>query len=110
MCNCISEVEAKLKETGRNTKLDIPVTFSLTGKLSADRVNVATCKRDDKKREKPLRLFAAFCPFCGEAYPEKEAAEQSVHPTYGELPAPEVWTTPDGLSAPVVRLDPPISG
>jgi len=39
-----------------------------------------------------------------------EAAQHGVHPTYGELPAPEVWTTPDGLSAPVVRLDPPISG
>ena len=81
MCNCISEVEEKLKETGRNTKLDIPITFSLTGKLSADRVNVATCKRDEKKREKPLRLFAAFCPFCGEAYPEKEATEHNVQAT-----------------------------
>lgn len=98
MCNCISEVEAKLKETGRNTKLDIPVTFSLTGKLSADRVNVATCKRDDKKREKPLRLFAAFCPFCGEAYPDKQAAEQSVHPTNDGLIHADSESTPAVIS------------
>ena len=41
---------------------------------------------------------------------EREAAEQGLHPTYGILPAPEVWTTPEGLPAPVVRLSPPISG
>lgn len=95
MCNCISEVEAKLKETGRNTKLDIPITFSLTGKLSADRVNVATCKRDDKKREKPLRLFAAYCPFCGEAYESGEAVEQGLHPTSETLPDLQALSTPE---------------
>lgn len=41
---------------------------------------------------------------------EIQAAQQSVHPTYGELPASDVWTTPEDLPAPVVRLDPPISG
>ncbi len=40
----------------------------------------------------------------------KEAVEHRVHPTYGELPASDVWTTPEDLPAPVVRLDPPISG
>ena len=38
------------------------------------------------------------------------AAQHSAHPTYGELPTSDVWTTPEGLPAPVVRLDPPISG
>ena len=38
------------------------------------------------------------------------AAQQSVHPTYGELPASDVWTTPENLPAPVVRLVPPTSG
>jgi hypothetical protein len=41
---------------------------------------------------------------------ELEAAQQGVQPTYGTLPAPEVWSTPEGTTAPVVRLDPPISG
>ncbi len=77
MCDCISQVQAKLEETGKNTKLDIPITFSLTGKLGADRVTVATCKRDNKKREKPLPVFASYCPFCGERYESEEAVEQS---------------------------------
>ena len=84
MCNCISEVEEQLKATGRNTMLDIPITFSLTGSLSGGKVTISTCKRDEKKREKPLRLFASFCPFCGEAYPSKQAAEQSAHSDAGK--------------------------
>ena len=39
-----------------------------------------------------------------------EAAQHRVHPTYGTLPASDVWTTPEDLLTPVVRLDPPISG
>lgn len=81
MCNCISEINQQLKESGKNTMLDIPIVFSMSGGLSGDKVTISTCKREDKKREKPLRLFAMFCPFCGEKYPSREAVEQSVHPT-----------------------------
>lgn len=42
------------------------------------------------------------CPEC--------VAQQSVQPTYWTLPASEVYTTPENFPAPVVRLDPPISG
>lgn len=38
-----------------------------------------------------------------------KVAQHGVQPTYGTLPAPEVYTTPEDFSAPVVRLDPPIS-
>lgn len=40
----------------------------------------------------------------------RRAVEQGLHPTYGTLPAPEVWTTPKDLPAPKVNLVPPISG
>lgn len=66
MCNCIEEVNQKLKESGRNTMLDIPITFSAVGIDSVRRISILTCKMDNKKREKPLRLFGSFCPFCGE--------------------------------------------
>lgn len=46
----------------------------------------------------------------GEVIRELENAEQGLHPTYGTLPAPEVWTTPKDLPAPKVNLVPPISG
>ena len=75
MCNCIKEVDDQMLKMGRNTKLDIPIAWSLTGGISADRVLIATCKRDNKKREGPLKLTAAFCPFCGKPYPEEPKGE-----------------------------------
>jgi hypothetical protein len=68
MCNCIEKVEKKLLESGTNTKLDIPITLSANHDLSANRVTISTCKRDEKKREKPTRMFASYCPFCGLPY------------------------------------------
>ena len=70
MCNCISEAEKSLKDT--NTKLDVPITFNQkSGQLSANRLTIATTKRDPKKREKVNRLFASYCPFCGKKYPKE---------------------------------------
>lgn len=68
-CNCIQEIDKEL--SGTNTKLDIPVSL-LLGKLVANRVTISVCKRDSKKREKPIRLIPLYCPFCGEAYTETE--------------------------------------
>lgn len=72
MCDCIEKVEIELRKTGTNTMLDIPISFSGNGNFNAMRVTVSTCKRDDRKRNKPIRVFASFCPFCGEKYKEKE--------------------------------------
>ena len=79
MCNCIEEVDAQLLASGRNTKLDIPITFSLTGRLdSQKKVTISTCKRDDAKREKALRVFASYCPFCGIAYEEEKQSADDI--------------------------------
>lgn len=79
MCNCIAKINDLLKEQG-NTELDIPVTFSIKNfserGLSADRVRIATRKRDTHKREQAKALIPAYCPFCGEEYPEKPTAEK----------------------------------
>ncbi len=40
----------------------------------------------------------------------RQAAQQNMHPTYGESAAPMQWTTPEDFTPPVVRLVPPISG
>lgn len=45
-----------------------------------------------------------------EALQDLESFQQGLHPTYGTLPAPEVYTTPEDFSAPAVHLIPPISG
>lgn len=65
MCNCIALVEKSLQTT--NTILDIPITFNY-GQFSANRLTIATLKRDSKKREKASRIFASYCPFCGKKY------------------------------------------
>ena len=71
MCNCIEEVNEKIKATGRNTQLDIPFVWDKTGRVSEGRVAIKTRKLDDSKREKPLPILPTYCPFCGEAYPDE---------------------------------------
>jgi len=69
MCNCIEENDKALEDLNRNTKLDIPFRFSQTnGTMKANRVKIATCKIDEKNRQKPITLLASYCPFCGEKY------------------------------------------
>lgn len=70
MCNCIEKVNKLLEESGTNTALDIPVTFSFEAKntLKANRVRVATKKRESQKRGQPKAVLATFCPFCGKEY------------------------------------------
>jgi spore coat polysaccharide biosynthesis protein SpsF (cytidylyltransferase family) len=70
MCNCIADMQKALEESGKNTMLDIPIVIDRkTGAMKADKVMIATCKRDNNKREKPIKLFPSHCPFCGELYP-----------------------------------------
>ena len=75
MCNCIKEVNEQLEKSGKNTILDIPVLCTRDGTkadLSANRVRVATKKRDDSKRQKAIPVIGAYCPFCGKAYNEEK--------------------------------------
>lgn len=71
MCNCHLLVDQQLEEKGSNTRLDIPLVFH-QGQVSTHIVSITTCKRDIKKREKPIKVFATYCPFCGEKYPKNK--------------------------------------
>lgn len=63
MCDCVTRINADLVESQfPNTMIEMPlfgpqVTF------------VLTCKRHETVREKPKRMTASHCPFCGEKYP-----------------------------------------
>lgn len=71
MCNCIQAINTALEVT--NTMLDIPMMISLkTGQSKAPRMMIATCKRDSKRREKPMCMPASYCPCCGEKYKDNE--------------------------------------
>ena len=71
MCKCIDLVNKKLAEN--NTQLVIPITINMeTGDLNVShRVMITTEKIDIKKRIGPTKMFAAYCPVCGKAYPKK---------------------------------------
>ena len=62
MCNCINDLNEKLKE--KNTRIYTPISFRPS--LNTLGPLVVTEKVDKKKRSKPLNLFASYCPFCGE--------------------------------------------
>lgn len=62
-CECIEVVNKELAE--HNTQILLPM-FTVGDNVR--RPFVETAKLDDKKRGKPLAMFATFCPFCGMRY------------------------------------------
>lgn len=63
-CDCMTTMDEQLKAqpAASNTML----VFNLMGRA---RAVVATCKRREKDRQKPVYVMASFCPFCGVRYP-----------------------------------------
>lgn len=70
MCDCIDEMNKRLKERGFNTQVNYPIMlWDESGKpIDGKRCILETVKLDDKKREKPKSILAKYCPFCGEKY------------------------------------------
>lgn len=69
MCDCISTVNAKLKEQyGGKLKLG----FQIDGGELRDFIPIATERLDGKRGKKPPTMIASHCPFCGEKYPQAE--------------------------------------
>lgn len=66
MCNCIDLIDEKLKEAGQNTMIDVLIAFGPDGISATKRPVIATKKRDVSNRKKPSKMFASYCPFCGE--------------------------------------------
>jgi hypothetical protein len=68
MCDCISRVNKEMETNGFNMRIDVPFTMS-----KVRRCCIETEKANPKGKKK-VRLFASYCPFCGEDY----AAEQTL--------------------------------
>jgi hypothetical protein len=64
MCNCIKETNEAMEKSEMNTKLRL--AFSLNGTIN--RAIISVEKFDDKIKKKPIKLFATYCPFCGQKY------------------------------------------
>jgi hypothetical protein len=63
VCVCILTVNKMLAE--HNTRITLPM-------VGPQLPFVQTEKLDERKRGKPLFMFASCCPFCGEKYPRKD--------------------------------------
>lgn len=66
MCNCIKMANKALAE--HNTAVETVSTITADGKFR-ERLCVPTSRINTKKRGTPMRVFASFCPMCGEALP-----------------------------------------
>lgn len=62
MCDCYKQMDEALKEA--NTKLT-PAWLQRKGVITQV-MTIATEKVDSRKRQGPVKLLVAFCPFCGE--------------------------------------------
>ena len=62
MCGCINKVNEQI------TKHNSIIEYNLL----ADRPKamISTCKVEPRKRVGPIKIFASYCPFCGEKYSE----------------------------------------
>lgn len=63
MCDCVSRVNEGLKAD--NTRIALSV--SIVNQSLVERLSIET-ELVEKRRvgKKPVRLFASYCPFCGE--------------------------------------------
>jgi len=69
MCDCIKLIDDKYIEMGHNTKISVAIYQH--GEEWESAVLIATEKRDIGNRQKPAKLLAAYCPFCGEKLENK---------------------------------------
>lgn len=66
MCKCIERLDERLAEF--NTRIALPW-------FGPQLPMIETLKADERKRIRPRKIFASFCPFCGEEYSQE--AKQS---------------------------------
>ena len=65
MCDCLSDLNAKLKPEGQC------VDATMFGIGKATTMLIRTDKWvHENRRKKSSRVIASFCPFCGEKYPD----------------------------------------
>jgi hypothetical protein len=68
MCNCIDEINQKLKDGDYKTEIETTL-IDPTGK-AIWRPRVVT--KGTAGNKKPVPVFASCCPFCGKPYKEQE--------------------------------------
>lgn len=81
MCNCVEEINARLrKEYGETARLDLTQTTA-DGRVALTAVFLP--KRTDGnyyKHNRYLGVRPAFCPFCGEPYKDGDTITEIINP------------------------------
>lgn len=96
MCECITQTNEALEKQGLNTMINTPIMWNKKGIVETPRVLIETVKRDPSKREKPINLLAAYCPFCGQPYEQPEAPQVPADQPAEANPEPDPRGYPDG--------------
>lgn len=65
-CDCFTKVNKLLQE--HNTAVALCDTINMKTGNFERRMVVPTARIDTKKRKGPMRVFATYCPMCGEKY------------------------------------------
>lgn len=66
-CDCVTMVNEKMAEAGQNQR--IVASLGIITRDFVARAVVETEKVDSSRRNRPPRLVATYCPFCGVEYP-----------------------------------------
>jgi hypothetical protein len=82
-CDCIGQLNAALLKQGSNTLIGDAVLFDMKNGGTRTVVEIATYKRDPKKREKARSMVPEFCPFCGTRYQPDDASRPPADATGG---------------------------
>lgn len=79
MCECLANLNRDLKPAGQC------VDATMFGVGKATTMLIRTDKWvHESRRNKPSRIIASFCPFCGEKYPESAEPASQVSSTEGK--------------------------
>jgi hypothetical protein len=77
MCNCIRDINTKLKEGVVCLSATMPLTEN-----GISRALIPLIRLDkwiiENRRNKPKDMIASFCPWCGEKYPTQDKSEELI--------------------------------
>lgn len=97
-CKCIEIIDEQLKE--RNTRLSLPLLFSVKGEPAKDQRVMIETEQLEKGRgkQKAVGMFPTFCPFCGvkhDAEPKPSVEAELLAALKDMLPPKLTWKKRD---------------
>lgn len=67
-CRCIDKINKMLEQSGA----ELDLAFNVKGEFYPQ---IATCRRQQHKRQRIPLVIASFCPFCGREYKRQKKVQ-----------------------------------